>query len=223
MKHRLFLLYALVLLAASLTACGGPAPAESVSFSSAAAETGPENNPIPADGRNHRQDWQEYGRLERLRLEIPADAPVAVQAANFAISRQEIEALAGEYTLFNGDEGDAAYRKAQEALIRKYAVYAHALAQGFETDEATLDALISDIRDPDSMNPADLTAFLEGFGDDEEGYWALYREDLRVLQSSALFRESCQAAYTDTAVPFETYYEDLVASLIAAENVQLPA
>lgn len=223
MKHRFLLLCALALLAVSLTACGGPAPAESVSISSSAAETGPENSPIPTDGQNHRQEWQEYGRLERLRLEIPADAPVAVRAASFTISRQEIEALASEYALFNDSQGDAAYQKAQDALIRKYAIYAHALAQGFEAEETALDALISDIRDPDSMNPADLAAFLEGFGTDEEGYWALYREDLRVLQTSALFRESCQAAYTDSAVPFETYYEDLVASLIAAENVQLPA
>ncbi len=117
----------------SLTACGGPAPAESVSISSSAAETGPENSPIPTDGQNHRQEWQEYGRLERLRLEIPADAPVAVRAASFTISRQEIEALASEYALFNDSQGDAAYQKAQDALIRKYAIYAHALAQGFES------------------------------------------------------------------------------------------
>lgn len=170
---------------------------------------------------NHRAQLTEYGRLERLRMEIPADAPICVQAENFSISIREMDALAGEYMLFHSDDPDEAKQKAQDSLIAKYAVYTYALSHGCQVEDATLDALIADEQDSDEMNPSDFKIFLKGFDADASLYWSLRREDLRMYQTIELFKETCRAGYDNADVPFETYYADLVADIIDSEEIQI--
>lgn len=220
-KNKLILLCGFLFMAAGLVACGTPPSSESVSAQADADIAAAQEPSAVSTGDHRRQDLEEYGRLERLRMEIPADAPVAVQANSFSISAQEIEALAGEYTLFNGDAPDTAYQKAQDALIAKYAVYAYACAQNCRIDEATLDALVADEQASDATNPSDFKAFLKGFGADAALYWSLHREDLRMYQTIDLFKETCSNSYADETVPFETYYAGLVAELIESENVRI--
>ena len=221
MKNRFLWLCSLILSIACLTACAAPSSSEMSANQDDAMAAAEEPLFLSDSSGNHREQLTEYGRLERLRMEIPADAPICVQAENFSISIQEIDALAGEYTFFHSDDPDEARQKAQDSLIAKYAVYTYALSQGCQVEDATLDALIADEQDSDEMNPSDFKIFLKGFDADASLYWSLRREDLRMYQTIDLFKETCRSSYSDETIPFETYYADLVAGIIESEDVRI--
>jgi parvulin-like peptidyl-prolyl isomerase len=152
-------------------------------------------------------------------MDVSADAAIAVQADHFTISQQEVSALAGEYQLFRNYQADEAREKALEQLIEEYAVYTYATAQGYEADEAALDAMVADAQDAEEMSEDERQSFLQSFDGDEELYWSLYREDMRMYQTIDGFQDDYRSTYDGS--DFYEAWLALVDEIVAGEHAQV--
>lgn len=214
MTGRSFFLGSILLLALLPTACGaasapqmrGAAAQNSIAAFSSGAET---------------QQLAEYGHLERQRMDIPKNAPAAIQGKTFSISAQELHALCSEYQLAGNYSAEEAMAMARQELTEKYALYSHATAQGFAVEESVLDALIADEQAFDEISAGDRRAFLQGFGADESLYWSLRREDLRMYETIDLWRQSCRSTYAGE--DFSAYCAALTEDILEAEQITVLA
>lgn len=216
MMKRISLLFCTALLCAGtvLTACG---PSETAS--SPTPVSGAPANTAPAE---RAQRMQEYGRLERLRLDIPEDAPSAVCGVHFTISAQELDALTEEYVIFNGCDRETAREKALTLLIEQYTLCAWAEEEGITVDEASLDAIIADEQESDADDPTALQHFLKGFGGDEAFYRTFQRASLKREETVRAFYEARRTAYEgEDGASFEAEYRALLDERIASEQIEL--
>jgi hypothetical protein len=228
MKHRIGLLAILLLCVVCLCACGSKSSSASddegtdmsVSTPAQGGVTEVETETTESAEELYSRRWEEYGQLERERMDVSADAAIAVQADHFAISQQEVSALAGEYQLFRNYQADEAREKALEQLIEEYAVYTYATAQGYEADEAALDAMVADARDAEEMSEDERQSFLQSFDGDEELYWSLYREDMRMYQTIDDFQDDYRSTYDGSSDFYEAWLA-LVDEIVAGEHAQV--
>ncbi len=213
------LLCAVLLCAAA--AFAGCAPSESGAGLQAAPQ-GETDVRASSAAEDRAARMQEYGRLERLRMDIPEDAPTAVRAEHFTISVQEVDALTAEYVVFNGYGEDTAREKALELLIGEYTVRAWAAEEGIAADEASVRAIIADEQDSDADDPAGMRQFLRGFDGDEALYRMFQKEDLTGTQTVEAFRAWYRKEYEAAGgTDFEGDYRAAVEERIAGEHVEL--
>lgn len=219
MKRNRLLCAVLLCAAAVLTACASSSRGDS----SAEPPGAPVDAPAAA-APDRAARMREYGRLERLRMDIPADAPAAVRAEHFTISVQEVDALTAEYVAFNGYDEDTAREKALGLLIEEYTVRAWAAEEGIAADEASVQAIIADEQDSDADDPAGMRRFLQGFDGDEALYRSFQKEDLRGTQTAEAFRDWYREKYEAAGgTDFTTDYRAAVEERIAGEHVELIA
>ena len=108
MTGRSFFLGSILLLALLPTACG---TASAPQMRGAAAQ----NSIAAFSSGAEAQQLAEYGRLERQRMDIPENAPAAIQGKTFSISAQELHALCSEYQLTGNYSAEEAMAMARQS------------------------------------------------------------------------------------------------------------
>lgn len=153
----------------------------------------------------------------------------AIVGKHFTVSQDELARVTEVQMMI--DEDNAA-EIAQNILIEKYALYYQAQEAGVLVPDEYLDELIDEqiqIFEGVSDNK-EYEAYLDGIGMSNEEYWLSRKDELRITESIAAWKQLKRDEFIDEHnyhenppenlnELWETHYEELVADIIEQEDV----
>lgn len=153
----------------------------------------------------------------------------AIVGKHFTVSQDELARVTEVQMMI--DEANAA-EIAQNILIEKYALYYQAQEAGVLVTDEYLDELIHEqiqIFEGVSDNK-EYEAYLDGIGMSNEEYWLSRKDELRITESIAAWKQLKRDEFIDEHnyhenppenlnELWEMYYEELVADIIEQEDV----
>ncbi len=164
----------------------------------------------------------EWGELEQQK-DTEKGEPV-ILAEHFTIYSNELSFLAEKLSLTNTENASDV---AAEMLIEKYALFCKAQEAGLLISDSQLEDVIQkQIKVFEETESKEYDEFLAGIGMTNEEYWNSRKEEVKITESIAAWKDRQFEEYTrsyaeDADQPtWETYFEELKNSIIEEENVR---
>lgn len=235
MKKRIYPLLCGAVAAAMLAGCAGIGPEgySSVAYVSSqeatvTSEYAPDSD-LDSEASSSSENLEifyQWGVLERAREtgeNAYAGSEPAIIAKHFTISAAELE-LSVETRRLTEEEN--AEQLAADTLIEMHSLYYQAQQADVVVSDEYVDQLAKKQAEITAgISQASYDAFLEGLGMTNEEYWERQKESIKVWDSIWNWKELQQEQYMEAygpepEIPWEDYYEDLVAEIIRQEQVQ---
>lgn len=177
-----------------------------------------------------------WGELEREYLEKTASGDTgtpAIVGEHFTISFDYLSKTVQVQSWIDSDP-DVAESHAKKILVEKYSLYYQAQEADVVVSNEYLDRLIDEniatFEEAMSSNPQ-YTSFLDGIGMTNEEYWYSCKDNLRMTESIAAWKDYIYDEFikengydvdppNNLGMLWNAYYDDLVENIIAQENIQ---
>ena len=179
------------------------------------------------------EDALAWGQIEQnyqSEAASQSDAQAAILGKHFTVSADELARVTEVQMLI--DEESAA-EIAQNILIEKYTLYYQAQEAGVVVTDEYLDELIAEqIQIFESISDKEYEAFLDGIGMTNEEYWLSQKDELRMTESIAAWKQLKRDEFMDEHSYgenppenldklWEAHCEELIADMIRQEDVRI--